>query len=874
MIINKGQNDDRNYKYFQLSNNLKVLLCSHDNYDKIGVSLTVNIGSFHNNKDYLGLAHFLEHMVFMGSKKYPEEDYFNKILSNSGGFSNAYTDFDKTSYYFQSTHTNFENILDAFSRFFIDPLFSKDSVNREINAVDSEHKKNINDDMWRVRQLLQEYSDERHPFHNFITGDKTTLNKENILEELHNFYDKYYSADLMTLSIVSNLKFDELEKLVRKLFKDIPVHSHHKLYNKLPFNKLSSLNKTVSVVPITQKNKLIIYWQLPEFMTQYNKKIPEIICYLMMAYTDNSLQDVLFKQHLITILNCSTEYLKYNFTLIKFVCVLSSDGYNKIDYIISIIYKYIKDILETDLTNILKYYQKTYKLSFDWIHKSDELSHSLNLSENLQLYNVTDVISGDYLIEKIDIPLLKSTIEKYLVSSNSIIFKLDIKIKPDKTYNIEHYYNTKYKTINNIKYKESDHIFSIKLPTNYIPNKIVIHEGKTLKNPINININKKQIKYCFNNEYNIPTCINYIYIDHVSLNSNINNVVYSTLLVDLLSYELKYIIYSLSTTGNTINVSFNNLKNKLEIIIVAFNFSIVKITNDVLNIINNMTFCETNYTHFVEAYKIKLTSYETSPPYQLLSYYKNLILSKTQHHYKKVLKSLNKISYDKFNNFINKIRKEYTLEYYICGNITKSDLKELDVSKVKNLTTNIKLTPQYKTFKYSPDNVKEKNVAVSVIYFIGNNLKDNALAFLFISIFNDDFFTDLRTEQQLGYIVQSSLNVQSNEPNLSYIVQSSEYTVKHILKQIDKFLKNIDLNITREELHKWKDVCKQNLLKTDNNLYDIFMRHITELNKNDPNYNYRQDLNTIIQKIKLNDLKQFYKNKINKKNKMTIIISL
>jgi predicted Zn-dependent peptidase len=52
------------------------------------------------------------------------------------------------------------------------------------------------------------------------------------------------------------------------------------------------------------------------------------------------------------------------------------------------------------------------------------------------------------------------------------------------------------------------------------------------------------------------------------------------------------------------------------------------------------------------------------------------------------------------------------------------------------------------------------------------------------------------------------------------------------------------------------------------------MRHISELNKNEPNYNYKQDINKIIQKIKLNDLKQFYKNKINKKNKMTIIISL
>ena len=80
------------------------------------------VGSYSDPEDIPGLAHFLEHMLFMGTEKYPDENEYSKFLSEHGGGSNAYTSDELTNYYFAVSSDNFEGALDRFSRFFVCPL--------------------------------------------------------------------------------------------------------------------------------------------------------------------------------------------------------------------------------------------------------------------------------------------------------------------------------------------------------------------------------------------------------------------------------------------------------------------------------------------------------------------------------------------------------------------------------------------------------------------------------------------------------------------------------------------------------------------------------------------------------------------------------
>ena len=159
--------DDRKYRYIQLPNDLKALLIHDPEADKAAAALDVNIGSFQDPEHLPGLAHFCEHLLFMGNKKYPDENEYASFLSKHGGSSNAYTGSQNTNYYFHLNHEHLYPALDRFSGFFSCPLFNQHSTDKEINAVDSENKKNLQNDIWRMYQLDQSLTN-----WDIITGTK------------------------------------------------------------------------------------------------------------------------------------------------------------------------------------------------------------------------------------------------------------------------------------------------------------------------------------------------------------------------------------------------------------------------------------------------------------------------------------------------------------------------------------------------------------------------------------------------------------------------------------------------------------------------------------------------------------------------------
>jgi len=112
--------------------------------------MTVNIGSLEDPDDRNGLAHFLEHMLFLGTETYPNVEEYRAYLSKNGGTQNASTSMLETTYYFNCSNEALEGALDRFSKFFISPLFDEKYVQKEMNAVDSEHEKNKKEESRKI----------------------------------------------------------------------------------------------------------------------------------------------------------------------------------------------------------------------------------------------------------------------------------------------------------------------------------------------------------------------------------------------------------------------------------------------------------------------------------------------------------------------------------------------------------------------------------------------------------------------------------------------------------------------------------------------------------------------------------------------------
>ena len=187
MEILKPKNESRILSGNVLENGIKFINVNDPNLDRSHVMVSVNIGSLFNPVEFQGLAHFLEHMLFLGSKKYPGENQFEKFLNENGGMSNAYTATFETVYYFSVFNNKLEKAIDMFSRFFIDPLFDSDSVNRELNAIDSEHSKNIQNDQWRLQHFFGLISKKDSLINKFGTGNLETLQKDGVREAMIQF---------------------------------------------------------------------------------------------------------------------------------------------------------------------------------------------------------------------------------------------------------------------------------------------------------------------------------------------------------------------------------------------------------------------------------------------------------------------------------------------------------------------------------------------------------------------------------------------------------------------------------------------------------------------------------------------------------------
>ena len=99
-----SMSDKRQYKLVTLENQLQVLLISDPEADKSAASIDVGVGCALDPKPLYGTAHFLEHMLFMGSKKYPSENEYSEFIKNSGGYSNAYTSLTNTNYHFECSN--------------------------------------------------------------------------------------------------------------------------------------------------------------------------------------------------------------------------------------------------------------------------------------------------------------------------------------------------------------------------------------------------------------------------------------------------------------------------------------------------------------------------------------------------------------------------------------------------------------------------------------------------------------------------------------------------------------------------------------------------------------------------------------------------
>lgn len=406
--IVKSANDHRDYRYLTLANGLRVLLVSDPETDKAAASLVVFRGSYHEPDEYPGLAHFLEHMLFIGTEKYPEVDAYQEFISRHGGSSNAYTAGDHTNYFFDVQPEQFRPAMDRFAQFFISPLLADDYVEREKNAVHSEYQLQLKADNWRGAAVMGEVMNPAHPESRFSIGNLETLG-DGVRQALAEFFENHYSADQMVLVAVSDESLDDLAGWIAPMLAPIenrqigpaPVNEPLFLDNQLP--------AVVSYQTIKEGYQVVYNFPVPAIEQYYREKPAEYVANLLGHEGKGSLFQYLQRQGWVESLAAGTGSFDARNSLLTVEMALTTQGYEHLDRVSRALFDYI-ELLRSQPPEAWRYQEqaRVAELGFRFQERSSASRFVYQVAPRFLHYPPEDVLAAPYLMTRFDAGLIES----------------------------------------------------------------------------------------------------------------------------------------------------------------------------------------------------------------------------------------------------------------------------------------------------------------------------------------------------------------------------------------------------------------------------------------------------------------------------------
>lgn len=920
--------DDRKYRYIKLPNDLQVLLIHDPTTDKAAASLDVNIGSFEDPEELPGLAHFCEHLLFMGSEKFPNENEYSSYLSKHGGSSNAYTASENTNYYFEINFDSLKQALDRFSGFFTCPLFNDASTDKEINAVDSENKKNLQNDIWRSYQLDKSISNYNHPYHKFSTGNLTTLqtlpkeNKINIRDELLKFYNKSYSANLMHLVILGREDLDTLANWATDLFSNVkninrtkPSYSHQVLLND------QHLMKLINVKPVKDLKKLEISFKVPDMDKFWESNPSHYLSHLIGHEGNGSLLAFLKLKGWANELSAGRQTISKDNSFFVISIDLTQDGLNNKDSVIQIIFQYIKmlnDNLPKDY--IFHELKDISRAKFKFKQKASASNTVSSLANTLSKdYYPVDKILATSLVTKYE-PDLVLQFVKSLTMQNSRIMLFGKDLDTDS---IEHWYGTNYKInnyssdliklINDNTNLSSNDIDMLHLPnvnefiaTNFQVDKLN-NDKLPLEEPLLlINNQISKLWYKKDDRFGQPRAFIDISFHLPNTRSNLLNSMLTTLYVQLVNDFLKNLQYDASCAN--LHLSFSKTNQGLNLTLHGFNEKLTTLLSKFFSGIKDFKPTEEKFKLMKDKATQSLINYQYEVPFQQISNTFNALMNDKSWTVAEKLSVIEKIKFVDLINFVPTIYQQPFFESLVHGNLEYVDAMQVDklINKIifnntignnsdttESTDSEIALDSQYLNNKLRsfilPKGSKHRyetklkdvaNVNSCIQYIIQvDNYSDekSAQSGLFAQMIHEPCFDTLRTKEQLGYVVFSSSFNTVCSSNLKITVQS-EHSTEFLEWRIDEFLKNFgerlnamdDVDFNKHKL----SLCK-NLLQKYKNMNEESYRYTSSIYMGDYNFTHNQKKAAFVEKITKQEMIEFFnKYVINNDTNTKLIIHL
>lgn len=206
---------------YELKNGLVVLLHPDSSIPSVSIQQWFKVGSKDEVPGRTGLAHFFEHMMFKGTKKFPKETW-SKFLNSKGAEVNAFTSNDYTGYYINAPAEHLELLLDIESDRMRNLNLDPKEVASEREVVKEERRMRYEDNIdGGIREKMADMMFEKLPYHWLPIGSMADLNAAS-MADLHAFYKTYYSPNNAVLVVAGQIDPVQTKKLIEKYYGGLP----------------------------------------------------------------------------------------------------------------------------------------------------------------------------------------------------------------------------------------------------------------------------------------------------------------------------------------------------------------------------------------------------------------------------------------------------------------------------------------------------------------------------------------------------------------------------------------------------------------------------------------------------------------------------
>ncbi len=833
--------------------------------------MAVNTGSLAEPYEYMGLAHFLEHMLFLGSKKYSNESHFEEVLKTNGGSCNAYTSSHETVYFFNVLNKKIEEILDIFSRFFIDPSFNESSVEREINAINSEHLKNINNDFWFGRQVIYNMAKKNSPiYQRFTTGTLETLKANNVKklrDEMIQFYKSYYCPDNMSLVIQSN-DINRTEELIVKYFSEIKS-TKAKIDSNVAINKFNT-NKEYQLIPSNNINEIMYFWDVPTFHKFISNKSIEVLNDIIEYNGINNLKYILKREGLASGLHCI--YLEEGVYIVKITmcCEATKLSLEKIN---NIFRYYIDNFIQNtiSLNDLYKYMESKYNLNYLYDIKINNGDLVNRISVNLNHYSFTNSYKGGHVIIKRDMNVLSDLVDRIKFSNVNIIYCTKNPIDKEIEFITDKYYLRKYGELSTSFIKKKDikkeYKFQIDLDKSFLNiNPIIIQNLDKYNIPTIVD---KRVWFGGSSSFNEPHVLGTIFLSNKRLVNTLKDCILTLIACSIINqyvseifsqqFELGYsVLFSVSTIDGLVTLNINGLNANYQDFFRKVLQEIKEIQPEDIIIKNTIERIEEN-----------ISNINNKSPWEYIDYLIGINKYKYSYASDEMHRMIKKIMKNDYMKMISRRIKRLThmrdlsTTTIIYGNIDK---KNIPIIKSKHKPSNVPVPRLLKSFSVKHPNKEEMNRLILMVMDCGKFTPYNAAQCTLLSLLLEQpTYQQLRTKYQLGYLVRSALQYDNTNYSISIRVQSA-LDIKFIETKMKEFIEWFKVSYLNSKdinriFNKTKIAAKGLLLSKPTNMNDLIGKYIGEIRNKTYIFNRNVLIANEIDSIKLDTIKKLY-NKI------------